>query len=612
MKAPNKPHQTLLLFLMTLLVHATAGATIFVKWDAGGADNGSSWTDAYTDLQDALTTAVSGDTIWVAGGTYTPTDTTDRYASFDLVDSTYVYGGFAGTETSLQQRDISSNETILSGEIGAPGIADNSYNVVVAGGNAAGVLDGFTITLGNALIWGGGIYNGGSDVTYANLLIKENHSGSQGAGMDNRGQPTLRNVTFLNNTASSSGGGMRNYLAGNPVLIECTFDGNSAGGNGGAIGHNAVGLQLLDCHFSSNSATGDGGAICSYISDLQVSDCTFEDNHSIGGSGGGVYVAGDSAFIEYATFEGNIAGVEGGGIYTSAALEIYNAVFEANQAGIGGGVGIISGSCILANAVFYNNSASHGGGIDANNTPVTITNATFHDNTVTNTGGGMRNRLCNPQITNVIFWENSAGFSGDEIANFSASVPSISFSLIRNCGGSGAGWDTTLGTDGGNNIDANPLYVDAANGNLRLTNGSPAINAGDNDAPDMQATDLDGNPRILDSIVDMGAYEFDPATDIDISLPSFNRIIQNIYPNPFNPLLTIVLECGREQVVNLAVYDVRGRLVRILMHNTALKGRYSAEWDSRDSSGQTLASGVYFIVLRSLDDVEVRKVSLVK
>lgn len=611
MLIPNKLHIILLLVLMGLLIPAMAGAAIFVKWDAGGAENGSSWTDAYTDLQDALGAAASGDTIWVAAGAYTPTDSTDRYATFTLVDGVYLYGGFAGTETSLSQRDIAANETILSGEIGAPGIADNSDNVVTAPGGSTGVLDGFTIASGNATLWGGGVDNSAGDFTYVNLTIENNHA-NLGAGMYNTGQPTLQNVLFLNNAASSGGGGLDNSLAGNPTLNGCTFEGNSAG-EGGAINHSGVGITLTNCLFAGNTASNNGGAVYCYET-IQLSDCVFDSNQATEGSGGGIYLFGVNVAIENVTFTENTASTEGGGVFTdfSSSLEIYDAVFEKNQAGIGGGLGITGGTCVVSNAVFYDNAASNGGGIDANNAGVTLTNVTFHGNTVANTGGGMRNRVCNPQIINVIFWENSAGFSGNEIANFSGSVPSISYSLIRGCGGSGAGWDTNLGADGGNNIDADPLYVDSVNGNLRLVNGSPAVNAGDDGAPYLRPTDLDGNPRILGSAVDMGAYEFDPATDTHMSSPAIDRIIQRAYPNPFNPLLHIVLWSMDERKVNLAVYDVRGRLVRTLMSDAKLRGSYSVVWDGRDGLGGRAASGVYFVVMRSVEKIEVRKVTLVK
>ncbi len=129
-----------------------ASSTIrYVKWDAGGANNGSSWTNAYTDVQSALSATSSGDEIWLAAGTYKPTNTTDRTISFALEDGVSIYGGFAGTETVRTQRDILTNVTILSGEIGVVGTTDNSYHVVIGSGtNNSTMLDGVTITAGNA------------------------------------------------------------------------------------------------------------------------------------------------------------------------------------------------------------------------------------------------------------------------------------------------------------------------------------------------------------------------------------------------------------------------------------------------------------------------------
>ncbi len=112
---------------------------------------GDSWAFAFKDLQDALASATLGDEIWVAKGTYRPTTGTSRFARFDMRNGVHVIGGFAGDESLISQRDIQANPTILSGEIGAPGIADNSFRVVQAFDlDAQTVLDGFTIRDGNA------------------------------------------------------------------------------------------------------------------------------------------------------------------------------------------------------------------------------------------------------------------------------------------------------------------------------------------------------------------------------------------------------------------------------------------------------------------------------
>lgn len=230
--------------LLTLMI-APAGtvqaSTVihYVKWNASGLNNGTSWANAYTDLQSALAAASSGDEIWVAAGTYKPTTGTDRTASFTLKNGVAIYGGFAGTETARTQHNPVTNVTILSGEIGAAGVEDNSYHVVNGGGtNDTAILDGFTITGGNAndldIITpppneGGGIYNENSSPRLMNLIFSNNSAGS-GGGMYNRNShPQLNNVTFLKNVVNfygQGGGGMFN-TGSNPVLTNVRFEENS-------------------------------------------------------------------------------------------------------------------------------------------------------------------------------------------------------------------------------------------------------------------------------------------------------------------------------------------------------------------------------------------------
>ena len=100
---------------------------IYVNQNATGSNDGSSWENAYTDLQPALERAEANQEVWVAAGTYFPTAEVDREQSFVINNGIQVYGGFAGTETELSQRNILENRVTLSGDIGAEGDrADNS------------------------------------------------------------------------------------------------------------------------------------------------------------------------------------------------------------------------------------------------------------------------------------------------------------------------------------------------------------------------------------------------------------------------------------------------------------------------------------------------------
>ena len=192
------------------------GEIIYVDADATtGGDNGSDWPNAFTDLQEALADAEAGQQIWVAEGTYKPSaehgGTGDRYRSFQMMNGVAIYGGFDPSvgDDAWEERDWANNETILSGDVGIEGDPDdNAYHVFFhpAGTNLNGtaILDGFTITGGNA----------NSDIALAHER--------NGGGMHNDGSsPTLANVAFSRNSAWLYGGGVYNANGSAPSLREC-------------------------------------------------------------------------------------------------------------------------------------------------------------------------------------------------------------------------------------------------------------------------------------------------------------------------------------------------------------------------------------------------------
>jgi uncharacterized repeat protein (TIGR01451 family) len=179
----------------------------------------------------------------------------------------------------------------------------------------------------------------------------------------------------------------------------------------------------------------------------------------------------------------------------------------------------------------YNDSRARGA------SDPTLTNVTFYGNAAEGDGGAMFNNgdhagVSRPRMANVILWGNVAGGRGDQMYNLQA-TPTVGYSLVEGgWDGSGVYNDKTSVIDGGGNIDGDPLFVDAAGGNLRLGEDSPAIDAGDNGAvPAGVTSDLDGNPRLVDvptvadtgqgtpPVVDMGAYEVqvDGAPDLAIN-----------------------------------------------------------------------------------------------
>jgi len=249
---------------------------------SGGNEIGNSWTNAVPELADALLWASSlQDTawettplqIWVAGGIYTPKYSPEdgvnfgtdqgRENAFLMVANVQLYGGFAGNETSLADRDLSitTNTTVLSGDIngndalisptpiaGNPytqtSIADNTYHVVMGAGNVGeGIIDGFTITGGNSngsnnyyingyyfiKSSGGGIYLRGSNLKLKNIIVYGNNANTYGAGIFLlESTPLLLNANINRNTCNSQGGGLFINFNSFPNLTNVSITNNTA------------------------------------------------------------------------------------------------------------------------------------------------------------------------------------------------------------------------------------------------------------------------------------------------------------------------------------------------------------------------------------------------
>ena len=281
-----------IIFVSGKLVNAD---TIYVNSGATGGNNGTSWSNAYVNLQSALTEASSGHEIWVAAGTYYPSIRVegheDREKAFQMINGVGIYGGFNGTETTLDQRDVQNNQTILSGNIGNPEyVYDNCYHVFnhPAGTNLeeSAILDGFTISDGNQ--------------EYSDIDGIEH---PYGGGMFNvQSSPTVTNCTFRNNFADYDGGGMCNW-SGNPAVINCIFTGNTTNGEGGGMLNEQSSPTVTNCTFNGNSAYY-GGGMSNSSSNPTVTNCILWDNTA--SSGNEIY---GTATVSYSCVQGDHAGV---------------------------------------------------------------------------------------------------------------------------------------------------------------------------------------------------------------------------------------------------------------------------------------------------------------
>lgn len=508
---------------------------------ASGANDGTSWTHAYNSIQDALTqAAASGGTIseiWLAEGTYMPdggyipTNGThvpgsgDRTASFDLQGNLALYGGFAGGETLLSQRDIEGNPTILSGDLAGddapvPCVQDlpdcegystfcgmdgaclvrsnneeNSYTVVRSTDGIA-VLDGFTITAGNANAPAGWL-------------------SAAGAGLFCEGRPNVVNCTFRGNWAF--GGAMYLAISARPIVTDCYFIGNEGGG---LVAGSFSRVTITDCRFERN--VPDGLLTYDENTSAKIERSVFVRNRR---NGIWNFNSGWSTVRNCEFIENYGAGIEN---YPYGYARVIDSRFIGNRNSAINST--YESSVIAINSVFIGNSTPGNGGAIYTLRPCLsrIINCTFSGNVAGLAGGAIFSEnnhyfACadsTTEVANSVFWGNLD--SGGKVASApvladTGAILNVNHSLVQ------GGW---AGPGGVGIIDADPLFVDSlgpdgipgtGDEDLRLLFGSPAIDAGDElflvpwsgtGMAEEIATDLDGHARVLCGAVDMGAYEF--------------------------------------------------------------------------------------------------------
>ncbi len=293
---------------------------IYVSQSATGLNNGTSWANAFTSLEAALDAAQPNDEIWVAAGTYIPTErlvpTDPRSATFELRSGVALYGGFSGVETSLLERDWKAHPVILSGDISETNvITDNVYHVVYSSNVVSTtLLDGFTVTGG-----------------YADGVDEPRQRG--GGLRNNSGSPRVTNVTFVDNLAQY-GGGAYNDTGGNLTLVNVVFNHNTAQISGGGAFDEHGTMSLLNTVFNGNAAVAGGGGLYHRYDVVTLKNCVFNGNTS-GTTGGGLWNEAGQPTMLNCTFSNNIAASEGGAIYiwgVGTTFTIHNSILWGNTA----------------------------------------------------------------------------------------------------------------------------------------------------------------------------------------------------------------------------------------------------------------------------------------
>ncbi len=564
-----------LLFVLGLLGIQPSSATIrYIKNTPSGLADGTSWTNASADIQTMLNISSTGDELWVAYGTYHPTQLPPtavaamsgdpRYQTFMISDGVKLYGSFFGTETAIDQRNILANPTILSGDIGVAGdSSDNCFHVVMASAADTGgigvTIDGFTVENGNAndftsvsfvangnIIYGtsgGGIMVVGGINTISNNIIRHNLAYTQGAGiLTSKGRNTINYNNIHDNSYSLTSGtmhgaGISTSHGYNEISNNVIYNNTSSMAGGGiytAFGHNAVKNNVL----YENSALGQGAAIYADQGVDTISNNYIHNNSA--NFAGGVMTNFDTDLIENNFISFNLANINGGGIYNQYGInEVFNNVLYDNQSsGNGGGIYLGTGANTVENNTFYNNAATvNGGALYTNDTGAThIANSIFRNNTQA----------------------GSNAVSGADIYN-NGSYNYVSYCITQQ----NSLYSSGIGII--NNVDplftnsSNPLGPDNMPGTvddgLSLSTASPALNSGT--SAGALNTDIIGTSRPQGGQFDMGAYERPSPLHTSPNTAIYRS--GSVFPNPASKTLRIGIE---GKIISMRITDAEGRLVK--------------------------------------------------
>jgi hypothetical protein len=475
-------------------------------------------------IADTVSKASPGTTIsiYIAQGSYFPSVSGDSSISFSLRNNVHIFGGYSRDGSA---RDTSLYKTILSGSKG-------SFHIIKAlNVDITSQLDGVTISGGNnnglRELNGAGLWCVSSSPKFISCSFIKNSEGGMfgptglgGAIYDSLSSPIIVNCTFNGNSAYN-GGAIYNILS-SPTLSGCIINNNHAGNdpgsncNGGAGICNISSSPIIDSCIFSNNYAPSGGAISNLaLSFPIIFGCTFQSNSANEFQGGAIRNLNSQPSISNCNFIGNYAGDGGGGaIYNSSSSpKISGCSFSKNTSNdswsLSGGGAIAnwnSSSPIITNCTFVSNAASgigflKGGAIYESTSSSIITNCTFTLNSAS-IGGAYYG--ISGSITNCIFWRDTAlGAYGDSCPELSANMPNVKSCVISGGYLGGTSIITSnpnlgiLTTDNGGPVPTCAIKA-----------GSPAQNAGTTLVPfgvDI-STDARGMLR-SDKEPDIGAYE---------------------------------------------------------------------------------------------------------
>ncbi|MCP4642184.1 MAG: right-handed parallel beta-helix repeat-containing protein [bacterium] len=394
------------------------------------SQDGLAWATAFDTIQKGIDAAKldGGGEVWVAQGIYDETRTADVFATGSntgtlvMKSNVRVYGGFTGTESALVERDWETNVTTISGATARDGAA--AYNVVTAYLCSDFVLDGFTIT--------------GGDASGANHWTETNGAG--GVCVVEAASSTVSNCTISGNASYGHGAGLSVSMTDAIHFANCTVAANVCGDEvwnaGGGAYISSSQADFATCDFSSNEAE-NGGGVWVWTAETDFVDCSFTSNNAV--NGGGVWISdGSDADLTGCTFESNTAGNAGAVLVTDSVASITDSDLVSNSADYEGGAVVNTDStAFYTRCLFESNRTTHGNGGAMVNTDSTLQfdSCSFKRNHAApwNASGGVALGWgCAASYTNCEFLENSTArsFPGCKDSNSATRAADI---LYSNC-----------------------------------------------------------------------------------------------------------------------------------------------------------------------------------
>jgi predicted outer membrane repeat protein len=553
----------------------------------------------YSTIQDAIDAAGDWDTVLVADGIYKGIGNRDidfygrkiQLKSENGAENCIIDCNASSAEPhrGFYFHSGENADSILDGLTITNGYAENGGGIYCKYSSPA--ITNCIFASNSTSAWGGAMFNYESSPAIINCVFTCNSARYWGGAMSNEGSnPVVTNCTFSGNSAREDGGAIDNFLS-SPAITNCSFNGNSVERGGGAMCNYYGWPTVSNCTFTGNSTVGYCGAIFNYQSRPAITNCTFTGNSAVkyGGRGGAMFNYESRPAITNCTFSGNSAYV-GGAMYNYySGPAITNCTFTDNSARSGGAMFNYSSSPAIINCTFNGNSAASSSGAMYNwrsnpmvkncilwgDKPHEIANSGHSNPVITYSdvqGGwagvgnidiapcfaepGFWHPNDTPLDANDDFWVNGDYHLKSQTGRWKPSIylgldpTNDGFIDLSDFAAFANSWQKK-----GSFIPADlnrSGIVDLSDLNLLLDNylagyppgqwvlddiTSPCIDTGDpNYEPGLGVTDLDGNPRIVNDIIDMGAYEA-PLGPLDLLIELSEHIdAMNLHKGTANSL----------------------------------------------------------------------------